>query len=99
MALTELDPFTERAATRINLLRTLWWFSTEGQYPTATELIRECDARQVIPRPTMQARRKMIAEMKAKSLISVHSLDKLKHDKLEITEVGIDLIKRLDGNK
>jgi hypothetical protein len=41
----------------------------------------------------------MIAEMKAKSLIAVHSLDKLKHDKLEITEVGIDLIKRLDGNK
>lgn len=83
-------------ATRLILLRTLWFLNVGEYYPTATTLARSIDPRDDIPRGTLHTRRVMIRIMLDAGLIRAHEGYQGSRVQLEITHAGIELIQRID---
>lgn len=84
------------AGTKLKLLRLLWWFTANSEYPTATKLAHQIDARDRLPRATVHARRKMVQSLHYDGLAQAVVMDGAEHTHYAISPAGIELLKAID---
>lgn len=82
--------------TKMKMLRTLWWFTGNEDYPTARKLAVAIDVREAIPRATLHTRRKMLHELRDAGLAQPVVMEDSEHTHYAITPAGIELIKAMD---